>query len=37
MVRWAGNVDRTGEIRKAYRILMQKTERKRPIGKLWCV
>jgi hypothetical protein len=32
-MRWAGNVARMGEKRKAYRLLVGKSEGKRPIGK----
>jgi hypothetical protein len=32
-MRWAGNVARMAEIRNAYRILMGKTEGKRPLGR----
>jgi hypothetical protein len=31
--RWAGHVARMGETRNAYRILVGKPERKRPLGK----
>jgi hypothetical protein len=31
--RWAGHVARMGETRKAYRILVGKTEEKRPLGR----
>jgi hypothetical protein len=32
-MRWAGHVARMGEKRNAYRILVGKAERKRPLGK----
>jgi hypothetical protein len=32
-VRWTGHVTRKGEKRNAYRILVGKTEGKRPLGK----
>jgi hypothetical protein len=32
-MRWAGNVARIGEKRNAYRILVGKLERKRPLGR----
>jgi hypothetical protein len=32
-VRWAGHVARMGETRYAYRILVGKSEGKRPLGK----
>jgi hypothetical protein len=32
-MRWAGHVARMGEKRNAYRILVGKPERKRPLGK----
>jgi hypothetical protein len=32
-MRWAGHVSRMGETRKAYRILVGKPERKRPLGR----
>jgi hypothetical protein len=32
-MRWAGHVARMGEKRNAYRILVGKTERKRPLGR----
>jgi hypothetical protein len=31
---WAGNVARMGEKRNAYRILVEKPEGKRPLGRL---
>jgi hypothetical protein len=33
MMRWAGHVARVGEKRNAYRILVGKQERKRPLGR----
>jgi hypothetical protein len=33
MMRWAGNVARMGEKRKAYRLLMGKPEERRPLGR----
>jgi hypothetical protein len=33
MMRWAGNVARTGEKRNACRILVGKPEGKRPLGR----
>jgi len=33
-MRWAGNVARMGERRSAYRFLVGKPERKRPLGRL---
>jgi hypothetical protein len=33
-MRWAGHVARLGEKRNAYRILVGKPERKRPLGRL---
>jgi hypothetical protein len=36
MMRWAGYVARMGEKRNAYRILVGKPERKRPLGRLRC-
>jgi hypothetical protein len=33
MMRWAGHVARTGEKRNAYRLLVGKPERKRPLGR----
>ena len=33
-MRWAGHVARMGERRGAYRILVGKPERKRPLGRL---
>jgi hypothetical protein len=32
-IRWAGYVARMGETRNAHRILVEKTERKRPLGR----
>jgi hypothetical protein len=32
-MRWAGHVDRMGEKRNAYRILVGKPKRKRPLGR----
>jgi hypothetical protein len=32
-IRWAGHVERKGEERKAYRVLVGKTEGKRPLGR----
>jgi hypothetical protein len=32
-MRWAGHVARMGETRNAYRILLGKTEGKRPLGR----
>jgi len=31
-MRWAGHVARVGEMRSAYKILVGKPERKRPLG-----
>lgn len=31
---WTGHVQRVGEIRSAYAILVRKSERKRPLGRL---
>jgi hypothetical protein len=33
MMRWAGHVARTGEMRDAYRILVGQPEGKRPLGR----
>jgi hypothetical protein len=33
-MRWTGHVERIGEKRNAYRILMGKPEGKRPLGRL---
>jgi hypothetical protein len=33
-MRWAGHVARMGEKRNAYRILVEKPEGKRPLGRL---
>jgi hypothetical protein len=33
-MRWSGNVARMGEKRGAYRVLVGKLERKRPLGRL---
>jgi hypothetical protein len=32
-VRWAGNVARVGEMRNVYKILVRKSEGKRPLGR----
>jgi hypothetical protein len=32
-MRWVGHVARTGETRNAYRILVGKPEKKRPLGR----
>jgi hypothetical protein len=32
-MRWAGHVARNGKTRNAYRILVRKPERKRPLGR----
>jgi hypothetical protein len=32
-MRWAGNVVLMGEMRNAYKILVRKAERKRPLGR----
>jgi hypothetical protein len=32
-MRWAGNVERVGERKGVYRLLVGKPERKRPIGR----
>jgi hypothetical protein len=32
-MRWAGHVTRTGEIRKAQKVLVRKSEKKRPLGR----
>ena len=32
-MRWAGHVERTGEGRVVYRVLVGKSERKRPLGR----
>jgi hypothetical protein len=34
-MRWAGHVERIGEKRNAYRILVGKPEGKRPLGGRW--
>jgi hypothetical protein len=31
--KWAGHVERTGEERKVYRVLVEKPEGKRPLGR----
>jgi hypothetical protein len=31
-MRWAGHVERMGEMRNAYKIFVEKPERKRPLG-----
>jgi hypothetical protein len=36
-MRWAGHVALMGEMRDAYRIVVGKTEWKRPLGKLGVV
>jgi hypothetical protein len=33
-MRWAGHVERIGEKRNAYRLLVEKPEGKRPLGRL---
>jgi hypothetical protein len=35
-MRWAGHVERMGETRNAYRILVRNPERKRPLGRPRC-
>jgi hypothetical protein len=35
-MRWAGHVARAGENRNAYRILVEKSEGKRPLGRPRC-
>jgi hypothetical protein len=35
-MRWAGHVARMGDTRNAYRILVGKAERKRPLGRPRC-
>jgi hypothetical protein len=35
-MRWAGYVARIGEKRKAYRLLVEKSERRRPLGRPRC-
>ena len=35
-MRWAGHVARMGEKRGAYRVLVGKPERKRPLGRPRC-
>jgi hypothetical protein len=35
-MRWAGRVARMGETRNAYRVLVGKPERKRPLGRPRC-
>jgi hypothetical protein len=32
-MRWAGHVERVGEERKVYKVLMEKQEVKRPLGR----
>jgi hypothetical protein len=32
-MRWAGQIERMGEMRNAYIILVRQTERKRPLGR----
>ena len=32
-MRWAGNVTHMGERRSAYRVLVEKSEEKEPLGK----
>jgi hypothetical protein len=32
-MRWAGHIARTEEMRNAYRILVRKSEGKRPVGR----
>jgi hypothetical protein len=32
-MRWAGHVARMGEDRKVYKVLIEKPERKRPLGR----
>jgi hypothetical protein len=34
-MRWTGHVERMGKIRNAYKILVGKTEGKRPHGRPW--
>jgi hypothetical protein len=34
-MRWVGHVARTGERRGVYRVLVGKSEGKRPLGRLW--
>jgi hypothetical protein len=36
-MRWAGRVARIGEKRNAYRLLVGKPERKRPLGRPSCM
>jgi hypothetical protein len=33
MIRWAGHIVRIGEKKNAYRILVGKSERKKPLGR----
>jgi hypothetical protein len=35
-MRWAGHVERMGEERKVYKVLVGKTEGKRPLGRPRC-
>jgi hypothetical protein len=35
-MRWAGHIERMGEKRNAYRLLVGKPERKRPLGRPRC-
>jgi hypothetical protein len=35
-MRWAGGVTRIGDRRGAYRVLVRRPERKRPLGGLSC-
>jgi len=35
-MRWAGHAARTGERRGAYRVLMERPERMRPLGRHEC-
>jgi hypothetical protein len=34
-IRWAGHVARTGEGRGVYKVLVGKTEGKKPLGRSW--
>jgi hypothetical protein len=36
-IKWAGRVIRIGEMRNAYKILVGKPERKRPLEMLKCI
>ena len=36
-MRWAGHVARTAGRRDAYKILVGKSEGRKPLGKPWCI